>query len=552
MRFTVSLAFCMLQAGATAWCGLDLFGICKAAERVADSVDQLPERIHDAVDEVLDHFFEHDFGKAVDKLTAAAKGVEERALLDYQKAINATRDQLEILAERVVHLVKDLAQDLTKNVEQIASAVEKDMVDGVQKVLASVDDEVSHLLDRIERDGEELICAAEGYINTMQKEYAAYFEKQDCECVRRMLELNPGLRQDCECSSCVHLGAFYPSCSCKPWGLRFAPGWFNRGKYEFLKCHLFKPIDWNHWAVGQIVAQLAIVQEAALSFRCLEDVMPGSTMNREYFSSEYLNITHTILVWSIVADPSDGQSHAVKSMLDDCAGKSIPECVTEAMAQLKQAEQTMREATQELEDTRAAFAKNYSTKDELVKMQQRIQGELSSLAASAPIGTILTMSFRAGGQAPLGLLHCDGSNVSRADYPELFKVIGTTWGQGDSVSTFGLPDLRGRALVGAGAGVQLTARDVGTLGGEEAHELKALELPSHVHSYSAAGGSADIRQYAAAATGHSNALARSSAAISGASGGNASHNNMQPYAVIAYFIKARSNSTDGRDALVII
>ena len=50
--------------------------------------------------------------------------------------------------------------------------------------------------------------------------------------------------------------------------------------------------------------------------------------------------------------------------------------------------------------------------------------------------------------APSGWLECDGSNVSRSTYSDLFNAIGTTFGTGDGSTTFGLPDLRGEFVRG--------------------------------------------------------------------------------------------------------
>lgn len=44
---------------------------------------------------------------------------------------------------------------------------------------------------------------------------------------------------------------------------------------------------------------------------------------------------------------------------------------------------------------------------------------------------------------PPGYLYCDGSEVGRQAYDKLFAAIGTTWGEGDGVETFNIPDLRG-------------------------------------------------------------------------------------------------------------
>lgn len=58
----------------------------------------------------------------------------------------------------------------------------------------------------------------------------------------------------------------------------------------------------------------------------------------------------------------------------------------------------------------------------------------------------------AGSTAPAGWLECDGSEVSRATYPHLFRAIGTSWGAGDGSTTFNLPDYRGKVRVGQGTG----------------------------------------------------------------------------------------------------
>ena len=43
----------------------------------------------------------------------------------------------------------------------------------------------------------------------------------------------------------------------------------------------------------------------------------------------------------------------------------------------------------------------------------------------------------------------EGANVSRETYADLFAVIGTTFGSGDGSTTFNLPDLRDRYIIGA-------------------------------------------------------------------------------------------------------
>lgn len=55
----------------------------------------------------------------------------------------------------------------------------------------------------------------------------------------------------------------------------------------------------------------------------------------------------------------------------------------------------------------------------------------------------------------VGWLPCDGRAVRRVDFPKLFQIIQTGWGEGDKVNTFNLPDLRGYFLRGVSDGQTL-------------------------------------------------------------------------------------------------
>lgn len=68
------------------------------------------------------------------------------------------------------------------------------------------------------------------------------------------------------------------------------------------------------------------------------------------------------------------------------------------------------------------------------------------LSAVIPPGTII---HYAGRTVPSGWLICNGANASRTDYAALFAAIGTIYGTGDGVTTFGLPDMGDRFLEGA-------------------------------------------------------------------------------------------------------
>lgn len=87
-----------------------------------------------------------------------------------------------------------------------------------------------------------------------------------------------------------------------------------------------------------------------------------------------------------------------------------------------------------------------------------------------------SMVMFAGSSAPNGWLICDGSAVSRETYSSLFNAIGTTYGAGDGNTTFNLPDLSGKVLIGYSS-----AYPCSSTGGEETHTITNDELPSHAH-----------------------------------------------------------------------
>jgi microcystin-dependent protein len=79
-------------------------------------------------------------------------------------------------------------------------------------------------------------------------------------------------------------------------------------------------------------------------------------------------------------------------------------------------------------------------------------------------------------------LQCTGVAVSRTTYAALFTAIGTRYGAGDGSTTFNLPNVQGRSLIGAGTGTGLTFRDITAINvGEEDHELTEAENGAHRH-----------------------------------------------------------------------
>jgi microcystin-dependent protein len=67
--------------------------------------------------------------------------------------------------------------------------------------------------------------------------------------------------------------------------------------------------------------------------------------------------------------------------------------------------------------------------------------------------------------APTGWLWCDGTAYSRTTYATLFAAIGTTWGAGDTTTTFNVPDLRGQFMRGYDDRAPATSQDTTTFTG---------------------------------------------------------------------------------------
>jgi microcystin-dependent protein len=109
------------------------------------------------------------------------------------------------------------------------------------------------------------------------------------------------------------------------------------------------------------------------------------------------------------------------------------------------------------------------------------------IGAFLPVGAFLDF---AGTTAPPGFLECDGSEVSRTTYADLFAVIGTIWGPGDGTTTFNLPDARRRTNIGKGGSVlQSPGNIVGNVGGEQEHVQTINEIAAHDHEISDPGHS---------------------------------------------------------------
>mgnify|MGYP000501219378 CR=1 FL=1 len=82
--------------------------------------------------------------------------------------------------------------------------------------------------------------------------------------------------------------------------------------------------------------------------------------------------------------------------------------------------------------------------------------------------------------APRGWTLCNGQLLPIAQFSAIFSLVGTTFG-GDGRTTFGVPDLRGRSMVGVGTGPGLETRIWGERGGSNSMRLLTPHMPQHHH-----------------------------------------------------------------------
>lgn len=146
--------------------------------------------------------------------------------------------------------------------------------------------------------------------------------------------------------------------------------------------------------------------------------------------------------------------------------------------------------------------------------------------------------------APTGWLLCYGQTVSRTTYADLYSTIGNSFGSGDGSTTFHLPDLRGRTVIGrdnmgGSSANRITASwadALGDSGGAEDHTLTTTEMPAHTHTtasvFQAVSPSGSFNVSSVAGTND-----RIATVTSSSTGGGASHNNVQPSIALNYIIK---------------
>lgn len=86
--------------------------------------------------------------------------------------------------------------------------------------------------------------------------------------------------------------------------------------------------------------------------------------------------------------------------------------------------------------------------------------------------------------APVNWAWCAGQLLPLSQYMALFSIIGTTYG-GDGRNTVGLPNLMGRAPMGAGQSPGYSNYSPGATVGQESVSLAVSQVPSHTHTVEA-------------------------------------------------------------------
>lgn len=154
--------------------------------------------------------------------------------------------------------------------------------------------------------------------------------------------------------------------------------------------------------------------------------------------------------------------------------------------------------------------------------------------------------------APEGWAYCLGQIMPIAQNQALYSLVGTIYG-GNGSSTFGLPNLSGKAGMHFGKAPALTERKLGQYGGSDTVTLVQANLPEHSHSMVTEleiseentptdnvlgvlqdSGGNGIRIYIPDSAVTSTAKAADDCLAP--AGGSQAHENRQPFQVVPYFI----------------
>ena len=120
-----------------------------------------------------------------------------------------------------------------------------------------------------------------------------------------------------------------------------------------------------------------------------------------------------------------------------------------------------------------------STKSGNDLYQMILNRKADPVGDTLPIGSVVEWFSNT---IPTNWLSCNGQAVSRTEYAELFKILGTKYGSGDGSTTFNLPNIKGKVSVGLNVD-DTDFNTLGKTGGEKTHTLTIAELASHTHTF---------------------------------------------------------------------
>lgn len=167
------------------------------------------------------------------------------------------------------------------------------------------------------------------------------------------------------------------------------------------------------------------------------------------------------------------------------------------------------------------------------KIQALLNDLYSVESMDSPVGMVSWFPVW-NAQFPAKWLAADGAILSAIDYPDLYAAMANTpYVTGHVYPNFALPDLREKFLFGAEA-----QENVGSSGGESEHMLTIDEIPTHSHVIQNKGGAAgailtNAGYFASTATPYTQTTTPTAT-----TGGGLVHNNMPPYIVGRWLIKA--------------
>lgn len=167
-------------------------------------------------------------------------------------------------------------------------------------------------------------------------------------------------------------------------------------------------------------------------------------------------------------------------------------------------------------------------------IEQAINAQVSG--DTLPIGAIIPYSSD---NVPENWLLANGQAVSRTDYNHLFSIIGTTYGEGDGSTTFNLPNLCGRVVVGQDEN-DTDFDEIGKMVGEKKHTMTLEELVQHYHN----DGVRTNSLFGEEGTGQASctvAIDKTQGTTS-STGGSKPFNIVQPSIVCNYIIKANQSA----------